>query len=209
MLKKRKEFKILMALVCIIACVGFLTSCGNEKQGKVKPEKKVVEDEKNPIFDVLPLEFVFSSGAGAWQSIITLNSDGSFKGTYSDAEMGSNGEDYPNGTVYTCEFSGKFEEIKQVNDYTYTMTLTEVTTEKKEGEEWIEDQIRYVAAGPYGLENGKEFLLYTPETPIKELSEEFLNWWPKRYLQEEQALEKLSCYGIYNKETESGFFTYE
>lgn len=209
MLKKRKEFKILMALVCIIASVGFLTSCGNEKQGKVKPEKKVVEDEKNPIFDVLPLEFVFSSGAGAWQSIITLNSDGSFKGTYSDAEMGSNGEDYPNGTVYTCEFSGKFEEIKQVNDYTYTMTLTEVTTEKKEGEEWIEDQIRYIAAGPYGLENGKEFLLYTPETPIKELSEEFLNWWPKRYLQEEQALEKLSCYGIYNKETESGFFTYE
>lgn len=198
-----------MALVCIIASVGFLTSCGNEKQGKAKPEKKVAEDEKNPIFDVLPLEFVFSSGAGAWQSIITLNSDGSFKGTYSDAEMGSNGEDYPNGTVYTCEFSGKFEEIKQVNDYTYTMTLTEVTTEKKEGEEWIEDQIRYIAAGPYGLENGKEFLLYTPETPIKELSEEFLNWWPKRYLQEEQALEKLSCYGIYNKETESGFFTYE
>lgn len=198
-----------MALVCIIASVGFLTSCGNEKQGKAKPEKKVAEDEKNPIFDVLPLEFVFTSGAGAWQSIITLNSDGSFKGTYSDAEMGSNGEDYPNGTVYTCEFSGKFEEIKQVNDYTYTMTLTEVTTEKKEGEEWIEDQIRYIAAGPYGLENGKEFLLYTPETPIKELSEEFLNWWPKRYLQEEQALEKLSCYGIYNKETESGFFTYE
>ena len=209
MLKKRKEFKILMALVCIIASVGFLTSCGNEKQGKVKPEKKVVEDEKNPIFDVLPLEFVFTSGAGAWQSIITLNSDGSFKGTYSDAEMGSNGEDYPNGTVYTCEFSGKFEEIKQVNDYTYTMTLTEVTTEKKEGEEWIEDQIRYVAAGPYGLENGKEFLFYTPETPIKELSEEFLNWWPQRYLQGEHALEKLSCYGIYNKETESGFFTYE
>ena len=209
MLKKRKELKILMVLVCIIASVGFLTSCGNEKQGKVKPEKEVVEDEKNPIFDVLPLEFVFSSGAGAWQSIITLNSDGSFKGTYSDAEMGSNGEDYPHGTVYTCEFSGKFEEIKQVNDYTYTMTLAEVTTEKKEGEEWIEDQIRYIAAGPYGLENGKEFLLYTPETPIKELSEEFLNWWPKRYLQEEQALEKLSCYGIYNKETESGFFTYE
>lgn len=209
MLKKRKEFKILIALVCIIASVGFLTSCGNEKQGKAKPEKKVAEDEKNPIFDILPLEFVFSSGAGAWQSIITLNSDGSFKGTYNDAEMGSNGEDYPNGTVYTCEFSGKFEEIKQVNDYTYTMTLTEVATEKKEGKEWIEDQIRYIAAGPYGLESGKEFLLYTPETPIKELSEEFLNWWPKRYLQEEQALEKLSCYGIYNKETESGFFTYE
>ena len=198
-----------MVLVCIIASVGFLTSCGNEKQGKVKPEKKVVEDEKNPIFDVLPLEFVFSSGAGAWQSIITLNSDGSFKGTYSDAEMGSNGKDYPNGTLYTCEFSGKFEEIKQVNDYTYTMTLAEVNTEKKEGEEWIEDQIRYIAASPYGLENGKEFLFYTPETPIKELSEEFLNCWPKRYLQEEQALEKLSCYGIYNKETESGFFTYE
>ena len=209
MLKKRKEFKLLIALVCIIASVGFLTSCGNEKQGKAKPEKKITEDEKNPIFDILPLEFVFSSGAGAWESIITLNPDGSFKGTYNDSEMGSNGETYPNGTVYTCEFSGKFEEIKKVNDYTYTMTLAEVTTEKKEGEEWIEDQILYIAAGPYGLEDGKEFLLYTPETPIKELSEGFLNWWPKRYSQEEQPLEKLSCYGIYSKETENGFFTYE
>lgn len=209
MLKKRKEFKMLIALLCMITSVGFLTSCGTEKQAKAKPEKEVAKDEKNPISDILPLEFVYSSGAGAWQSIITLNSDGSFKGTYSDAEMGSNGEDYPNGTVYTCEFSGKFKDIKQVNDYTYSMTLAEITTEKKEGEEWIEDQIRYIAAGPFGLESGKEFLFYTPETPIKELSEEFLNWWPKRYFQEEQALEKLSCYGIYNKETESGFFTSE
>lgn len=179
-LKKRKEIKILIALVCMITCVGFLTSCGNEKEGKAKSEKEVAEDEKNPIFDVLPLEFVFSSGAGAWQSIITLNSDGSFKGTYNDAEMGSNGEDYPHGTVFTCEFSGKFKDIKQVNDYTYTMTLAEITTEKNEGEEWIKDQVLYIAADPYGLESGKEFLFYTPETPIKELSKEFLNWWPKR-----------------------------
>ena len=215
MLKKRKEIKVIIGLICIITSVGFLNGCGKENESKIVPEKnketvkEETKPEKDPLLDILPLEFVYSSGAGAWESIITLNPDGSFIGTYQDSEMGSSGEGYSNGTVYTCKFSGKFEEIKQVNDYTYTMTLAEVTTEKKEGEEWIEDQILYIAAAPYGLENGKEFLLYTPETPIKELSEEFLNWWPKRYLQEEQALEKLSCYGIYNKETEIGFFTYE
>ena len=50
--------------------------------------------------DVFPLEFVFSSGAGAWRTAIVLNQDGSFNGAYLDSDMGDRGNDYPKGDVY-------------------------------------------------------------------------------------------------------------
>ena len=62
---------------------------------------------------------------------------GSFEGSYYDADMGDRGENYPNGTVYLCNFSGKFTDITQVNDYTYSMTLENgelyVTAEGRRG----------------------------------------------------------------------------
>lgn len=59
----------------------------------------------------MPQDFVFSSGAGGWQTSLTLNRDGSFTGTYSDSEMGDQRDDYPHGTVYICEFSGQFSNL--------------------------------------------------------------------------------------------------
>jgi len=167
-----------------------------------------IEEKEDTLPDELPLTFIFSSGAGGWGTSMTLNDDGSFEGLYSDSEMGEMGETYPQGTVYVSEFSGKFGDIKQINDYTYSMTLKEITSKYAEGEEWILEEIRYVVAEPYGVESGKEFILYTPQTPVEGLSEEFLSWWPNRYLYVEGELTTLSCYGIYNKETEYGFFTY-
>lgn len=157
----------------------------------------------------LPQEFMFSSGAGGWRTFIILDSDGSFEGIFLDSEMGEMGDEYPNGSAYICEFTGQFDEIEQVNDYTYSMTLSEITPSALEGEEWIEDGVRYVASGPYGLEDGTEFLFYTPETPLEGLSEEFLMWWPNWSFEGDQTLDTLSCYGICNVEAQYGFFTYE
>lgn len=234
---KRNKFRVVIVLMCFVICIGLLSSCGKEKQSETQyesseitaeekieidktvnesqteettePSQESAEKEEILLPDTLPMDFTFSSGAGGWATSITLKLDGSFEGIYHDSKMGDSGEDYPNGSVYICAFSGQFEDIKQVDEYTYSMTLSEITTQNTEGEEWIEDKIRYVASVPYGLENGKEFLLYTPETPIKELSEEFLSWWANNYLSEEEALETLSCYGLYNKEMGYGFFTYE
>jgi len=161
------------------------------------------------------VEFAFLSGAGAWRTVISLNRDGTFTGWYLDSEMGETGEGYPKGSAYTCDFSGKFENIEKLNEYSYKMTLTDVETNKAVGEEWIEDEIRYVASAPHGLNDPinnqecTEFVFFLPDTPINQVPEEFLSWWPYRYTQETARKTTLSCYGILNTATNFGFFTSE
>ena len=129
--------------------------------------------------------------------------------------MGETGEGYPKGSAYTSTFSGKFDNIKKIDEYSYKMTLTDIKTEKTVGEEWIENEIRYIVAEPYGLndpinnQDCTEFILYLPNTPIDQVPEEFLTWWPYRYSQGSDAKTTLSCYGILNVTTEFGFFTAE
>ncbi len=177
--------------------------------------------ETNPFEDdPLPLpqkstEFSFLSGAGAWRTMLTLHRDGTFTGWYLDSEMGETGDRYPKGSAYTCTFFGKFENIEQVNEYSYKMTLTDVKTEKTVGEEWIEDEIRYIASDPYGLNDPinkqecTEFVFYLPDTPVDQVPEEFLTWWPYRSPEEPDKTITLSCYGILNVTTNYGFFATE
>ena len=152
------------------------------------------------------VEFLFMSGAGGWSTQLSLNRDGSFTGEFHDSEMGDRTEEYPNGSVYICNFSGVFTDIRQVSEYAYAMTLTDLQTEHQEGEEWIEDEIRYIASGPYGLEESTEFVLYLPDAPLDQMSEVFLFWWPYRYEQAENPRDTLECFGILNVEMEHGFF---
>ncbi len=184
--KKPAFWVVIVALVTSIAvAVCFLTN-----------------PKKNADLSFLPLEFTFSSGAGAWHTTLTVNPDGSFTGIYNDSDAAI-GEDYPNGTKFICEFSGKFKDITKINDYTYSLTLKKLQAKHEEGEEWIEDGIKYIASSPYGIQGGDEFLLYTPQTPVSELSEEFLSW----YNSDQKLKEKLSCYAILNIATNEGFFT--
>jgi len=161
------------------------------------------------------VEFAFLSGAGAWRTVISLNRDGTFTGWYLDSEMGETGEGYPKGSAYTCDFSGKIENIEKLNEYSYKVTITDVQTNKAVGEEWIEDEIRYVASAPHGLNDPinnqecTEFVFFLPDTPINQVPEEFLSWWPYRYTQETARKTTLSCYGILNTATNFGFFTSE
>ena len=170
---------------------------------------EIVTTEKT---DVLPLngdsmEFAFLSGAGAWRTMLTLNADGTFTGEYHDSEMGIYADDYPNGSAYVCSFSGKFSDFEKINDYSYSMKLESVITERPEGEEWIADGIRYISSIPYGINDSTEFMLYLPETPVDSVSEDFLAWWPFRYTQQSEPRDTLSCYGIRNIAQDYGFFS--
>lgn len=150
-----------------------------------------------------PIDMIFSSGAGGWSTTLTLSQDGSFTGAFSDSEMGERDEnEYPNGTVYVCNFSGQFKDIKKVNDYTYSMTLDSVKV--AEDEEKIEDGIRYKAGEPSGMDSGTEIYFYTPDAPVSELPEAFLSWWQGSA----DGSATLDCYAIYNKSADSGFFEY-
>lgn len=171
-------------------------------------EESIMKDE-NMLPDVFPMEFVFSSGAGAWRTYLTLNRDGSFTGEHTDSEMGEYGDDYPEGTVYICEFNGSFDQIRQIDEYSYSMKIKEVITSDKKNKEWIEGGVRYVYSEPYGLEDGENFIFYNPETPTDSLSEDFLVWWPSWYFSETDPPKTLSCYGLYNQRMGYGFFSYE
>ena len=153
------------------------------------------------VFDQLPDEFLFSSGAGGWGTILSIESDGSFSGEYHDSEMG--------GTVplcYYCEFSGTLSQPERVDAYTYSTTLLSLEQEKEEGEEYMEDGIRYIISTPYGIEGAEELLLYRPGTPVSELPEEFRGW---TGLSGTAAPETLSDWGLYNVNTQQGWIGYE
>ena len=236
MITKQNILKTGMVLICLTMGIGILSGCsGNnrqeshtesnnslqeelysnvssqENQNTSSTESKteeITQSEAIHLPNTTPLNLVFASGAGAWGTSMTLNSDGSFKGSYHDSDMGDSGNGYPNGTVYVCEFSGKFSNIRQIDATTYALTLSEITTERVEGGEWIEDGVRYISSGPYGLEEGKEFLLYTPQTPAKNLTEEFIQW-GYGSVGLDSSQKTLDCYGLYNKEMSYGFFSNE
>ncbi|MBR6824975.1 MAG: hypothetical protein IKM59_00325 [Oscillospiraceae bacterium] len=151
-----------------------------------------------------PLSFYFSSGAGGWGTELYLEEDGSFTGYYRDSEMGTTGEGYPCGTAYVCTFSGRFGQGKRIDNFTYGLKLEELNFEKPVGEEWIEDEIRYVASQPAGLELGTDYVIYLPNTPTSLLSEDQLFWWPGRYYGD--YITTLHGYGLYNTADDSGFF---
>lgn len=124
--------------------------------------------------DLANIVFVFSSGAGAWQTEVTISSDGSFKGFYSDSDMGDIGTDYPNGTQYVCYFFGKFSELKKISDFEYSMECEALSQEGVVNDVMIgDDGIRYITSEPYGFDDAKEFRLYLPGMKVSELPKGF------------------------------------
>ena len=164
------------------------------------------ENSESDIFGQLPQGFDFSSGAGAWGTHIDLNPDGTFTGQYHDTEMGDTGSGYPNGTVYICNFDGKFSIPKQLDEYTYSMRLEYLNTDGIPGNEYYENNMRYVYSEPYGFDYADEFLIYLPGIQIADLPDGFVSW--LNAFLDVQATEILPYYGIYNMGGEEGFVAY-
>lgn len=116
-------------------------------------------------------DFIFSSGAGGWQTQITLNEDGTFSAHYSDSNLGPK-------EVYYCDFTGRFTNIRQINEYSYSMTLTDLEVQTdKDSEEVREDGFTWIGADPYGFtDGGSNYILYMPDTPASGLDGTFLSW---------------------------------
>ncbi len=153
------------------------------------------------------LEFYFASGAGGWRTFLNIKKDGSFSGVFSDSDMGDTGEGYPNGTLYYCEFEGRFSQPVKVNDYTYSMKIEEISCANEPETTEIKDGALYYYSTPYGLEGAEEVLLYLPGAPMSELPEEYLNW-VRNDMAEPNATE-LPFYGLYNVTEQNGFSSYD
>ncbi len=140
----------------------------------------------------VPMKMMFASGAGAWDTLLTLHPDGSFEGDYHDTDMGDSGPGYQS-TQYVCRFHGRFRDITQVTGTSWSLMLEELVLDTGHpiGEEWVETirtnegsyNLRYISSEPYGfntvddgpLKPGAQFMLYTPEAtgyrPTDELYE--------------------------------------
>ncbi len=149
------------------------------QEGQEQEEAQIQEEqtesaisEENGAFsfaDLNQIQFCFSSGAGAWATVMTIHADGSFSGEYHDSDMGVTGDSYPNGTQYRCDFSGQFTQPVKVNDYTYSMQIGELNFAKEAGTEEIRDGVRYIYSEANGLDGAQDILIYLPGAPLEEL----------------------------------------
>ena len=106
---------------------------------------------------------------------------------------------------WNCKFTGRFAQPVQVNDYTYSMGIAEISYEKEAGTEEVIDGIQYYYTAPYGLEDAEEILVYLPGAPLGELPQEFRGW--VGYY--ENTRDKLPFYALNNESHQQGFGSYD
>lgn len=171
-------------------------------------EENTVEDstskESFNIWLQVPDTFTFCSGVGSWDTTIVISDDGSFTGSHHDSNMGEYGPEYPNGTVYICNFTGKFTTPEKVTDTVYSMKLESMSLERPEGQEYYSDGMKFITTGPYGLDNPNIIYLYLPGTPRSYLSEGFLSW----IHYDVYDVLPAGLYGLYNIQDDTGFESY-
>ncbi len=190
---------------------------GQEQEEQEQEEAQIQEEqtesaisEENGAFsfaDLNQIQFCFSSGAGAWATVMTIHADGSFSGEYHDSDMGVTGDSYPNGTQYRCDFSGQFTQPVKVNDYTYSMQIGELNFAKEAGTEEIRDGVRYIYSEANGLDGAQDILIYLPGAPLEELSEDFRSWIGYYDLSRTTDTE-LPFYALNNEAQQCGFSGY-
>ena len=173
-------------------------------------ESKLQEVSFSPdpeLFSRIPQTYTFSSGAGGWATILTINEDGTFAGEYHDSDMGNTGSNYPNGTVQICEFSGKFSTPLKIDSYTYFTRLESIELKNEPGTEYYEEGTRFINSEPYGFDNANGFLIYMPGAPIASLPEGFLSW--SGLDTRIRTTTPSGYYGLYNVGGQEGFTALE
>lgn len=214
-----KRYAIIF-LSTILTCV-ILTSCQKAEPTNVStvglqtstlslsPTPTTFQDKSDLTFaDLANINFTLETGARASCTTLKIAQDGSFSGNYSDHDMADVGTNYPNGTNYSCSFSGKFTELKKTGDYEYTMKCESLIQEGNVGDIEIgEEGLRYVTSSPFGLENADEIKLYLPGKDVNELPEKFKEWVGRPLNIDFESVDVLTMYGLYNVKDEQGFFS--
>lgn len=155
--------------------------------------------------DLSELQFEFMSGAGGWSEEFTIEKDGYFTGQYHDSDMGSTGEGYDGGTMYFSSYSGYFTDLVKINDYTYEMTLEDISYDYTVDTEEIKDDILYIYTESYCLGGTDTFRIYLEGTPVSEISEEVYSWLNMANNDETELTmvaiaDEINGYGIYSYE---------
>ncbi len=160
-----------------------------------------------PSFERLAgLQWEFSSGAGGWSTLLRIAADGSFSGNFHDSEMGEIADDYPNGTVYVCAFTGQMSGLEQVDGHTWRVHVDSVTPEEAPGRETIDDGVRFVTNEPYGIAADDDMRIYLPGSPIEGFTEDMRMW--AHLLGEADSAATTEDWFLYSPKNETGFVGY-
>lgn len=124
----------------------------------------------------MPCRWYFCSGAGAWSTDLTIMEDGSFEGYYHDWDGGEVTEEYPQGTLQECEFSGQLSVPERISPYEYRCVVTSLTQRGKRGETEIRDGMLVITASPYGIGLGDSLIIYLPGTPLNRIPPAYGEW---------------------------------
>ncbi|MDU2201543.1 MAG: hypothetical protein E7E32_00240 [Anaerococcus hydrogenalis] len=165
----------------------------NTNQGEPKPSqnnssRKFVNSDTSDnssnhlevLNDLNGKKFVFSSGAGGWQTVLNFSENGNFTAKY---------EDYDFDSVAICEFNGKLSIDSKVNETAYILRLdraeisTPINTEEVKNIGGKNMTVRYVDL-PYGFAVNNDsdhsfqgmFSLYLPLRKRSEMSAEVNHW---------------------------------
>lgn len=167
-------------------------------------QNKTLNDNEKSIFETMPKDFIFTSGVGNWSTYIEIADDGTFVGQYMDEDMGFFSDEYPNGTIYICDFNGKFSKPQQLDEYTYSTELENITTNGIPGQFYYKDGFKYIYSEPYGFDDAKTFMIYLPGTPIEHLPDGFRRYL-FTYIGGDHKNLPADFYGLYNINAEEGF----
>lgn len=169
-------------------------------------ETTIMPETTAPVLMFPDLEnkkFTFTSGAGAWYTVLYLESDGSFTGEHTDSDMGDIGDGYPNGIKYIANFTGRFSIAEQIDENRYKITLEELVLEKEPGEEWIEDGVKHITVDA-GLYKDREYIFVMPDLMRANLPEGAHIWLPDYKYGELDV--PVGYYGIIDVGTGCGYF---
>ena len=117
-MKIKRNRKVVIAILLLVSILVATCGCRKDYSNKGNTNNK---------FGVLKkldgVEFTFTSGAGGWRTILKFKSDGTFKGEYTDSNLGETGSNYPKGTIYKSTFSGNVKSIKKVGEFEYKLIV--------------------------------------------------------------------------------------
>ena len=170
--------------------------------------EKGVSQPGNALFAQLPATFVWTSGAGGWETELRIDETGSFTGRYFDGELGDRGPANPNGTMYLCTFTGKLSEPVARGDGSYSCEVIRLTPDRDAKRVYYENGMKYILTEPNGLALGNRIVIYSPGMARSEFPEAFVTWMMYAHSAFD-ASGSLVNYGIYNQNLECGFFGYD
>ena len=178
-----------------------LAACGEPAASPASSAPVETAEADFTFTDLQVCQFVYASGASGWGTVLTIQPDGSFSGSFSDSEW----EESESGTQAVCEcceFSGQLAQPVRVNDYTYSVGIDHIEYQREVGTDEYADGVHYYYTEPRGLEDTEELLIYLPGAPTAELPEKFLGWVMGSA---DTAEEELPFYGLYSETTQAGF----